>query len=236
MAGVVDKVIEFFMGSKHEREMKRLQPRVDAINALEPEVLPHVRRRSCAPASRAIRDEVGAATADLPEEYVERRKLVQGVLDDHLEEVFAIVREAGRRALGMRHFDVQLIGGMVLHEGKIAEMRTGEGKTLVATLPVVPQRPHRPRRARRHRQRLPGQARRRVDGPDLQLPRPHRRRASRTRWTTPSASAAYARRHHLRHQQRVRLRLPARQHEVRPSPTWCSAATSTRSSTRSTRS
>ena len=66
----------------------------------------------------------------------ERYKLLQEVLDEILVEAFAVVREAGRRVLNMRHFDVQLIGGMVLHQGKIAEMKTGEGKTLVATLPV----------------------------------------------------------------------------------------------------
>ena len=171
MPTVVDKVIEVFMGSKHEREYKRLFPRVAEINAREPEIAAlsddAVRERVA-----AVQKDIQSRLAKLPEEYRERRTLVQGVLDEHLVEVFALVREASRRALGMRHFDVQLIGGMVLHEGKIAEMRTGEGKTLVATLPVVPQRPLRPRRPRRHRQRLPGQARRGVDGADLQVPRP----------------------------------------------------------------
>ncbi|HRS15324.1 MAG TPA: preprotein translocase subunit SecA [Thermoanaerobaculaceae bacterium] len=136
MAGVADKIIEFFVGSKHEREIKRLTPRVQRINALEPELErcsdDELRERIA-----RIRDEIRAALAELPEEFRERRTLVQGVLDEHLEEVFGLVREASKRTLGMRHFDVQLIGGMVLHEGKIAEMRTGEGKTLVATLPVV---------------------------------------------------------------------------------------------------
>ena len=136
MAGVADKVIEFFMGSRHEREVKRLQPMVAAINALEPELQPLSDDELRARLTR-IKDDVRQATAELPEEYVERRKHVQAVLDAHLVEVFALVRETSRRALGMRHFDVQLIGGMVLHSGKIAEMRTGEGKTLVATLPVV---------------------------------------------------------------------------------------------------
>jgi preprotein translocase subunit SecA len=136
MAGVVDKVIEFFMGSKHERECKRLQPRVNAINALEATVASFTDSELKARIA-AIRGEIGAAIAELPAEYVARRTQVQAVLDANLEEVFAIVRETGKRALGMRHFDVQLIGGMVLHEGKISEMRTGEGKTLVATLPVV---------------------------------------------------------------------------------------------------
>ena len=75
-----------------------------------------------------------------------------------------MVREAGRRVLNMRHFDVQLIGGMVLHRGKIAEMKTGEGKTLVATLPCLSERARRQRRPRRHGQRLPGPPRLRLDG------------------------------------------------------------------------
>ncbi len=73
----------------------------------------------------------------------------RAVLDEILPEAFAVVREAGRRVLQMRHFDVQLIGGMVLHQGKIAEMKTGEGKTLVATLALLPERVGRPWRARR---------------------------------------------------------------------------------------
>ena len=133
---VVDKVLEFFLGSRHEREYKRLAPRVAAINALEGGIAPlsddALRARFA-----AVRESIRAATAELPADAVERRKHVQAVLDDNLAEVFAIVREAGRRALGMRHFDVQLVGGMVLHEGKISEMKTGEGKTLVATLPVT---------------------------------------------------------------------------------------------------
>ena len=132
----VDRVLEFFLGSKHEREMKRLAPRVTVINAIEPSLIrlsdDELRGRLA-----AIRERIVTATAELPTEYVERRTHVQAVLDGHLEEVFAIVREASRRSVAMRHFDVQLIGGMVLHDGKISEMKTGEGKTLVATLPVV---------------------------------------------------------------------------------------------------
>ena len=93
-------------------------------------------------------------------------------LDDLLVDAFATVREAAKRTLGQRHFDVQLMGGMVLHRGMIAEMKTGEGKTLVATLPVYLNALDRQGRARRHRQRLSGPARRRMDGPDLPLPRP----------------------------------------------------------------
>ena len=136
MPGVVDKVLEVFLGSKHEREMKRLAPMVAAINAREPEVQ-GLDDEALRARIAVIREEVRKAIQPLPEDPVERRKRVQEVLDQHLVEVFAIVREAAKRTLGMRHFDVQLIGGIVLHEGKIAEMKTGEGKTLVATLPVV---------------------------------------------------------------------------------------------------
>ncbi len=115
MASLLTKVF----GSKHERDVKRMQPQVDAINQLEPTI-------------EALTDEqLRAKTVEF------RQRLAQGeTLDDLLVEAFAVTREAARRALGMRHYDVQLIGGIVLHDGKIAEMKTGEGKTLVATLPV----------------------------------------------------------------------------------------------------
>ncbi len=107
------------IGTKNERDLKRLDEKVEAINALEPEI-------------QALPDsEFALRTEKL------RQRLAEGEsLEDLLVEAFALCREAGRRTLAMRHFDVQLIGGMVLHEGKIAEMKTGEGKTLVATLPV----------------------------------------------------------------------------------------------------
>ena len=92
-------------------------------------------------------------------------------LDDLLPEAFAAVREAGKRTLGQRHFDVQIMGGAALHFGWVAEMKTGEGKTLVATLPAYLNALSGERRPPRHGQRLPGQARRRVDGPDLPVPR-----------------------------------------------------------------
>jgi preprotein translocase subunit SecA len=106
-------------GDPNEKELKALRPIVDQINALEDEV-------------KALTDEeLRERTADFKEE------LTNGAtLDDILPDAFAVVREASRRAIGMRHFDVQLIGGIVLHQGKISEMRTGEGKTLVATLPA----------------------------------------------------------------------------------------------------
>jgi preprotein translocase subunit SecA len=108
-----------FFGSANDRRVKGYQSRVDAINALEPEVA-------------ALSDEaLKARTAEF------RKQLAEGkTLDDLLVPAFATVREAAKRTLGQRHFDVQLIGGLVLHEGDIAEMKTGEGKTLVATLAV----------------------------------------------------------------------------------------------------
>src|SRR6201996_3212330 len=108
-----------FFGSPNDRRIKGYQSRIDAINALEPEVA-------------ALSDEaLKARTAEF------RKELSDGkTLDDILVPAFATVREGAKRTLKQRHFDVQLIGGMVLHEGDIAEMRTGEGKTLVATLAV----------------------------------------------------------------------------------------------------
>ncbi len=115
---MIDAMLAKIFGTKHERERKRIQPKVVAINALEPEL------------QKLSDAELAAKTVAF------RERLGQGeTLDDLLVEAFAVCREAGRRVLGMRHYDVQLIGGVVLHEGKIAEMRTGEGKTLVATLP-----------------------------------------------------------------------------------------------------
>jgi preprotein translocase subunit SecA len=115
---MVDAVLAKIFGTKHEREVKRIKPKVEAINNLEA-------------AMRQLSDsELTAKTA------IFKQRIANGEsLDDLLVEAFAVCREASRRVLNMRHFDVQLIGGAILHEGKIAEMRTGEGKTLVATLP-----------------------------------------------------------------------------------------------------
>ena len=113
------KSIAKLIGGSSERSVKKLQPYVDEVNGLEPEF-------------EALTDEGLRVTT---EEF--RARLNEGEeLDDILPEAFAAVREAAKRTLGQRHFDVQIIGGYVLHEGKIAEMRTGEGKTLVATLPA----------------------------------------------------------------------------------------------------
>ena len=116
---MIGAVARKLFGSSNDRRIRSYRPRVEQINALEKEL-------------EALSDEALRARTD---EF--RKQLAAGAtLDDLLVPAFATVREAGKRALGQRHFDVQLIGGMVLHEGRIAEMKTGEGKTLVATLPV----------------------------------------------------------------------------------------------------
>ena len=143
---MINTVIAKVFGTKNEREIKRLMPRVEAINALEPQVqkltdaelrakTDEFRKKIQERLSR-IPDEPEADPDRAKEIETERQAALKEVLDEVLVEAFAVVREAGRRVLNMRHFDVQLIGGMVLHEGKISEMKTGEGKTLVATLPV----------------------------------------------------------------------------------------------------
>src|SRR5579862_2408633 len=116
---MLDSVLAKVFGTRHEREVKKMLPLVAAMGELEPKL-------------RELTDEELAHQTVLF-----REQLAQGAtLDDLLVPAFAAVREAGRRYVNMRHFDVQLIGGIVLHRGKIAEMKTGEGKTLVATLPV----------------------------------------------------------------------------------------------------
>jgi preprotein translocase subunit SecA len=143
---LINVLIAKVFGTSNEREIKRLMPRVEAINALEPEMrkLSDEQLRAKTDEFRQRITERLARIPDEPDADIDRRKeldaerseLLKEVLDELLEEAFALVREGGRRVLNMRHFDVQLIGGMVLHQGKIAEMKTGEGKTLVATLPV----------------------------------------------------------------------------------------------------
>ncbi|MFZ5463455.1 MAG: DEAD/DEAH box helicase, partial [Pseudomonadota bacterium] len=114
-AGILKKIF----GSRNERLIRQYSQTVRAINALEPAI------------AKLGDEQLAGKTAEF------KQKIANGAsLDDLLPEAFAVVREAGKRVLGMRHFDVQLIGGMVLHDGRIAEMRTGEGKTLVATLPA----------------------------------------------------------------------------------------------------
>jgi preprotein translocase subunit SecA len=116
---MVSRFLKFFFGSRNERQLKRMGKVVSQISALA--------------------EEVGALTDDQLREKTEefKRRLATGeTLEQILPEAFAVVREAGDRSLGLRHFDVQMVGGLTLHEGKISEMRTGEGKTLVATLPA----------------------------------------------------------------------------------------------------
>src|SRR3954447_14702077 len=116
---IVDTLLAKVIGTQNERDLKRLRPMVAAVNAREPEI------------EKLADEQLRAKTTEF------RQRLAAGEsVDDLLPEAFAVVREAGRRVLKMRHFDVQLMGGIVLHSGKIAEMKTGEGKTLVATLPV----------------------------------------------------------------------------------------------------
>ena len=120
-------------GTSNERTMKRMLPTVQAINALEP-AMQQLSDEQMRAKTDEFRARIAAYIADIKDPE-ERIKAEQNVLEQILPEAFALVREAGRRVINMRHFDVQLIGGMVLHQGNIAEMKTGEGKTLVATLP-----------------------------------------------------------------------------------------------------
>ncbi len=131
---MIDKLLTKVFGSENQRYLKSIQPLVDRINELEPSV-----RKLSDDELRArtveFKERVAQAVADSTD-LAERKRREREILDEILPEAFAIVREASVRSTGMRHFDVQMIGGIVLHQGKIAEMRTGEGKTLVATLPA----------------------------------------------------------------------------------------------------
>ena len=143
---MINTVIAKVFGTKNEREIKHLMPQVEAINALEPQTqkLTDAELRAKTDEFRSriqdrlsrVQDEPEADPDRAKQIETERDQVLKEALDELLVEAFAVVREAGRRVLNMRHFDVQLIGGMVLHQGKISEMKTGEGKTLVATLPV----------------------------------------------------------------------------------------------------
>jgi preprotein translocase subunit SecA len=131
---LINKLMAKVFGTSNEREIKRLMPLVERINALEPDM-----KQLSDEQLRAKTDEFRkriAERVDLIEDPDEKAGALKEVLDELLPEAFAVAREGGWRVLKMRHFDVQLIGGIVLHHGKIAEMKTGEGKTLVATLPV----------------------------------------------------------------------------------------------------
>src|SRR6266852_6709161 len=142
---MINKILTMIFGSKHERDVKRMLPMVAQINSLEPEAsklsddelrgkTTEFRERL-----RPVVEALDATKKEVPrdENAVKGAKTdLQEALNDLLPEAFAVCREAAKRTLNMRHFDVQLMGGIVLHNGKISEMKTGEGKTLVATLPV----------------------------------------------------------------------------------------------------
>src|SRR6266852_2264024 len=116
---MLNVLVRAVFGTKHERDAKRMRPAVESINALGPAL------------ERLSDSELKAKTDEF------RKRLADGAeVDELLVEAFAVCREAARRTVRMRHFDVQLMGGMILHQGKISEMATGEGKTLVATLPA----------------------------------------------------------------------------------------------------
>ncbi len=127
MASAISLVARKIFGSKNEREIKRLRPDVDEINRLEPE--------TSALSDDELRGKIAEWKANIS--AIEERERRDDTMLEILPQVFAVVREASKRTIGQRHFDVQLIGGMILHQGRIAEMKTGEGKTLVATLPAV---------------------------------------------------------------------------------------------------
>src|SRR5580700_1777737 len=153
ISGLINTLLGKVFGTKNERVVKALMSQVVAINALEPQIqkltdaelrakTQEFRRRIQERLARfkdAQAEEENDAEPDVDRQKrleKEQYDALQEVLNELLVEAFAVVREAGRRVLNMRHFDVQLIGGAVLHRGKIAEMKTGEGKTLVATLPA----------------------------------------------------------------------------------------------------
>ena len=116
MFGLIEKIF----GNYSEKELKRIMPIVDKIEKLDEEM------------TKLSDEQLKAKTQEFKDRYNKGE-----TLDQLLPEAFAVVREAGKRVLGMKHFRVQLIGGIILHQGRIAEMRTGEGKTLVSTLPII---------------------------------------------------------------------------------------------------
>src|SRR5262245_3666010 len=135
-AKILDRVVATFIGTKHERDIKKLQPTIAAINAQEPE-MQQLSDEELKSQFARLREETQGRLKDADPSEAGYKEKLQAALEPAIVPAFALVREAGRRFLNMRHFDVQLIGGLVLHAGKIAEMKTGEGKTLVATLPAV---------------------------------------------------------------------------------------------------
>jgi preprotein translocase subunit SecA len=134
---VIQTIFEAVFGTSSSRHHKRVQPLIERINSLEPEIQKlsdEQLKAKTAEFKARVQESLAALEGEFEAE--QQTKAETGVLDEILPEAFACVREAGRRAIGLRHFDVQMLGGIVLHHGKISEMRTGEGKTLVATLPA----------------------------------------------------------------------------------------------------
>ena len=194
---MISNILTRIFGSRNERLLKQYAQVVRQVNALEPAV------------AALSDDALRGKTAEF------KGRVAGGeTLDAVLPEAFAVVREAGKRVLSMRHFDVQLIGGMALHNGKIAEMRTGEGKTLVATLPA-------------YLNALAGNGVHIVTVNDYLAQRDADWMGRIYRFlgltvgvnlsqmSHDGEAGRVRRRHHVRHQQRIRLRLPARQHGVR---------------------
>src|SRR6204780_2697919 len=132
---VINKVVARFIGTKHERDVKAIQPMVAAINELEPE-MKKLSDAEITARTEALKAEVQGRLEGLERDDPDYKRRLQEAVEPAIIPAFALVREVGRRTLGMRHFDVQLIGGIGLHQGKIGGMKTGEGKTLVATLPA----------------------------------------------------------------------------------------------------
>src|SRR5689334_16835973 len=143
---MIQTILKKIFGSRNDRLLKQYQRQVRAINALEPQMEKlsdgALRLKTSAFRGRIkerlaqVPDDAGGDAARAAKLEEQRAVARREALEELLPEAFAVVREAGRRVLNMRHFDVQLLGGIALHNGKIAEMRTGEGKTLVATLPA----------------------------------------------------------------------------------------------------
>jgi preprotein translocase subunit SecA len=135
---MISSFIRKIIGSRNERELKRLQPYVDMINRLEPEIQ-KLSNEDLRAKTIEFKERFNNAVSNLNPDILsegQKEEVMENTINELLPEAFAVVREVAKRTLNMRHFDVQLIGGIALHEGKIAEMKTGEGKTLVATLPV----------------------------------------------------------------------------------------------------
>ena len=188
--GSFEKVLRVGEG----RRLKRLAQQAAYIGTLEDEF------------EKLSDEELAAKTVEFQQRFENGE-----TLDELLFEAFAAVREAFKRTMDVRLFDVQLMGGIVLHEGDIAEMKTGEGKTFVADAGAVPQRDRRQRRAPRHDERLPRAARPRVDAPRLRGAR-DAHRVHREHDAVRAAARGVPGRRHVRDELRVRLRLSPRQH------------------------